>query len=215
MARKRQHVITNAADLMARDAALDREICGIDLPEERETRLTDEGAHDPTPSYYFVLEELFAHFGFGARTQLLDVGCGTGRVLAYFLWRGFAGHATGVELDPELAQVAASWISGHDNLSVIQGSALDLDLNRYTDFYLFNPFSPGILYRFIESIEEQVDHPITLAHMSDNGDTWHYVGRGGWTELASGSIQNYRNDRGYPFRAYENPQHYTIWRYEP
>jgi hypothetical protein len=51
--------------------------------------------------------------------------------------------------------------------------------------------------------------------MSDNGDTWHYVGRSGWTELASGSIQYGHNTRGYPFTVYDCQQHYTIWCYEP
>lgn len=215
MLRKGQRAISNVGDLLAHDEQVDREVCGISLAEERETRYADQGAHDASATFYFVLEELFEHFSFGESSHLLDVGCSTGRVLAHFLRQGYPGRATGVELDPELARVAASWTAPHDNLDVIQGSALNLDLNRYTDLYLFNPFSPGVLQEFIEAIEAELTHPITLIHMSDNGDTWHYVGRTGWTELASGRIQNYRNARGYPFKAYPDSQHYTVWRYEP
>jgi SAM-dependent methyltransferase len=215
MARQRQRSVNNLTELLAYDEEIDRQICGVSLFDERDTRYADQGAHDVSPTFYFVLEELFEHFDLDERSQLLDVGCSTGRVLAHFVRQGYPGHATGVELDPELAAKAASWVGRYDNLSVIQGSAFDVNLDRYTHLYMFNPFTPGALQRFIEQIEAQMSHPLTLIHMSDNGDTWHYVGRTGWTELASGQIQHCRNARGYPFKAYDCPQHYTVWCFEP
>lgn len=206
--------ISNLADLLAHDEAIDRAVCGRSLADERASRYADQGAHDAAPTFYFVLEELFGHVELSVESHLLDVGCSTGRVLAHFLRAGLPGRTTGVELDPELAAKAQAWTSQHGRVDVICGSALDLDLDAYTDLYLFNPFSPPVLQRFIEAIEAQLTHPITLIHMSDNGDTWHYVGRPGWTELASGTIQDYRNSRGYPVRAFTDPQHYTIWHYE-
>lgn len=214
MARQRQQIVTNLADLRAHDVTIDQQVCGFSLAEEQETRFAIQGAHDASPTFYFVLEELFAHLAFDENTHLLDVGCSTGRVLAFFAWKGFAGKATGVELDPELAKVARSWTEAYRNLDVIEGSALDLDLDRYTDLYMFNPFAPWVLQKFIAAIEAQVTHPINVIHMADNGDSWQYEGRGGWTELASGTIQNYRNERGYPVKAYDIEQHYTIWHYE-
>ena len=64
------------------------------------------------------------------------------------------------------------------------------------------------------ALEEQLTHPFTLIHMSDNGDTWRYVGRPSWSEVASGSIKNCQNDRGHKFSVYEWPQHYTVWHYD-
>lgn len=214
MAHQRQPLVSNLADLVAHDEAIDRDICGFSLAEERETRFAIQGAHDASPTFYFVLDELFGHLALDDSSHLLDVGCSTGRVLAFFLWKGLPGRATGVELDPELASVAQSWTSRHDRLDVIQGSVLDLDLDAYTHLYMFNPFSPWMLQRFIPAIEAQLTHPLTIAHMADNGDSWQFVGRAGWTELASDTIQDYRNARGYPVRVYDNPQHYTVWRYE-
>ncbi|MDO5119263.1 MAG: class I SAM-dependent methyltransferase [Coriobacteriales bacterium] len=215
MAKREANIINTYADLLAYEEALDRSISGISLGnDEEETRLAEQGAHDPTPTPYFVLEDLFSHYTFGQDSHLLDVGCGAGRVLAFFAHSGFPGHATGVELDPLLADAARTWTSRYDNLDVIQGSALDLDLSPYTDFYLFNPFSPSVLQQFIESIECQVPGPSTVIHMSDNGDTWRYVGRPGWTEIASGSFTSYRNARGRQVKVYDHPQHYTVWRYQ-
>ena len=215
MARRTGRLIANLTDLLAYEAELDQETCGISLADDDETRLAAQGAHDPTPTPYFVLEELLAHVPFDENTHLLDVGCGTGRVLAYFLRAGFAGNATGIELDPQLAAFASSWAKGHSRIRVLCGSVLDADLSPYNAFYLFNPFDQGILQQFIEALELQVTKPCTVVHMSDNGDTWRYVGRAGWTELASGSFSTYRNQRGYQIRVYDHPQHYTVWRFEP
>ena len=208
-------VLRTLSDLLEYESTVDLAFCGVDLALKKETSFKEQGAHDPTPTHYFVLEQLFKHFAFDERTHLLDVGCGAGRALAYFLQQGLPGKMTGVELDPELAQTAKAWTARHANLNVMQGNALELDLGEYTDFYLFNPFDAPVLQRFIQELELQVHHPFTLVHMSDNGDTWWYVGRDGWTEVASGEIQAFRNARGVTVNAYEHPQHYTVWRYEP
>lgn len=207
--------IKTLKELLAFDDAIDQAVCGVSLEAPESTRLAAKGAHDPTPTPYFVLDELFDYLSFNERSHLLDVGCSTGRVLAYFLRKGFPGRATGIELDPKLAAVAQTWTARHPNLEVIQGSVLDVDLSDYTDFYLFNPFDSPILSKFIRAIEAQVKHACCVIHMSDNGDYWWYQGRDGWTEVASGEFQFYKNERGFPVRVYDYPQHYTVWRFDP
>ena len=206
--------VDDVSQLLAHEAALDVAICGVELGGHGATRLRAQGAHDPTPTHYFVLDELFRHFSFKSESHLLDVGCGAGRVLAYFLYRGFPGKATGIELDPQLAALAQSWTALRENVEALQGNVLELDLSQFTDFYLFNPFDSDVLQKFIARIEAQVARPCTVVHMSDNGDTWWYMGRQGWTKLASGEILSCRNARGLCVDAYDSPQHYTVWRYD-
>ncbi|MDO4502657.1 MAG: class I SAM-dependent methyltransferase [Coriobacteriia bacterium] len=207
--------IENKAQLFAHDEELDAAVCGFGLTDPGETKLAHTGAHDPTPTPYFILEELFGHYAFSHDSHLLDVGCGTGRVLAHFKRGGYAGRATGVELDPDLAAVAQSWTARYDDLDVVNGNALDLDLGEYTDFYLFNPFDTAVLIKFISAVEAQVRQPVTLVHMSDNGETYFYMGRIGWSQVAQGSFQTYRNGRGRCIGVYECPQHYSVWRFDP
>ena len=202
-------------DLFAADEERDRAICGRSLACDDATTLTSAGAHDPTATPYFVLEELLPAIGFGPQSHLLDVGCALGRVLAYCVDSGCPARVTGLELDPKLAREAASWASAYPQLEVRCGSVLDEPLARYTHFYLFNPFDTAVLARFLDRLEHQARQAVTVVHMSDNGERYAYLGRSGWQVLRQGSIQDHRLPSGLTARVYAHPQTYTIWRYEP
>ena len=116
---------------------------------------------------------------------------------------------------PDLARFTASWTRGFANLDVIEGSAVDVPLAEYTHFYLFNPFDTVVLLDFLAAVEAQATRPVMLAHMSDNGETYFYIGRAGWSLVREGEFQKHPDSRGRMFSVYEHPQHYSIWRFEP
>lgn len=207
--------IASKADLLAADAVRDIALCGRSLGEADPVHpdLASAGAHEPTPTPYFVLEELLGKLGLTADDHLLDVGCGTGRVLAYAASQ-LPCRATGVELDARLANIASSWAASSPQLNVIAGSVLDISLAPYTCFYLFNPFDTAVLTRFLDKAEREAARPFTLVHMSDNGESFAYQGRPGWRLVRSGSIQMFHTASGRSIKFYEFPQHYSVWRYE-
>lgn len=202
--------IYSKEQLLCLDEKQDLAISGQVLAEYRATSYANEGAHDPTATPYFILDKLFNLMDFDDDSHLMDVGCGAGRVLAFFADRAIPGKATGVELDDTLAAKAQQWAQGFSNLEVINSSVLDQHLAGYTHLYLFNPFDSPILARLIQKIEAEADREITVCHMSDNGESYYYLGRAGWTRQHQGEFQ--RKDDAV---IYAYPQHYTIWRYAP
>ena len=178
--------VSNKDQLFAADERRDCALCGCSLAEPGTTRFAKQGAHDPTPTPYFILENLFSELDFSEESHLLDVGCGTGRVLSFFIQSKLAGHATGIELDPDIAEYARNWSRRFTNVDVLCGSALETPLAPYTHLYLFNPFDTNVLMQFIMKIENEARHPITLVHMSDNGETYSYIGRTGWSLRSPG-----------------------------
>lgn len=207
--------IASKADLLAADAARDIALCGRSLDAAASVRsdLVSSGAHEPTPTPYFVLEELLGKLDLTADDHLLDVGCGTGRVLAYAASR-LPCRATGVELDAHLARAASSWTASFPKLNVIAGNALDMSLSPYTCFYLFNPFDTAVLTRFLDKAEREAARHFTLVHMSDNGESFAYLDRPGWRLVRSGSMQMFQTASGRSIKFYEFPQHYSVWHYE-
>ena len=56
--------------------------------------------------------------------------------------------------------------------------------------------------QFIMKIESEVRRPITLVHMSDNGETYSYIGRTGWSLVRQGEFQEYRTATGRAITVY-------------
>lgn len=190
------------------DARRDVAVAGRPLERAEKSRHVAEGAHDPTATPYFVLEDLLGTLELSEDSRLLDVGCGAGRVLAYFVGAGLPGRVTGVELDTRLAADAAAWSARYERVSVVAGSALDLPLAGYTHVYLFNPFDTPVLVAFLDKLEREAAGPVTLVHMSDNGEWPAYLGRDGWTVLREGTFD-------LPGEKGDCPQHATVRRFVP
>ena len=207
--------ISNKDQLFAADEQRDIALCGRSLAEPGTTRFAKQGAHDPTPTPYFILEDLFSNLEFFDNSHLLDVGCGTGRVLSFFIQSNLPGKATGVELDPDIAACARTWTRRFENVDVLCDNALEMPLDAFTHVYLFNPFDTNVLMQFIMKIENEVRRPITLVHMSDNGETYSYIGRTGWSLVRQGEFQEYRTATGRAITVYAHPQHFSIWKYAP
>ena len=188
----------------------DASLVGVSLHEEGQTSFAAHGAHDPTSSHYFVLKQLFSRFNFTEESHLLDVGCGLGRVLAFFHEQQYPGKATGVEIDKSLALQAEHWAQRFPELSVICSNVLTLSLRPYTHMYLFNPFDSRILVQFLNNVERDVTHPLELIHMSDNGETYYFAERPCWHLVEQGEFQRIED-----VVAFQHPQHWSKWAYTP
>ena len=80
----------------------------------QKTRYGHLGAHDTMSSHYFVLSRLFGKFPVKESDVLVDVGCGKGRVINWWLRKGCRHRIIGIELDevPHLEYLSILRLAG-------------------------------------------------------------------------------------------------------
>lgn len=118
-----------------------------DAKEEEETEAAQHAGHSvvhvATP--YARCREIFSALAPSASDTFVDLGCGLGRVVLYGASVTEA-RFVGVELVESRGRIARAAASraGLDRVSIVIGSALDVDLAIGTLFFLFRPFSPEV-----------------------------------------------------------------------
>jgi hypothetical protein len=110
------------------------------------------GAQRTQSTPYESLEALFAAVEIGPDDVLVDVGCGKGRVIHWWLMRGLRNRIIGLELNAKVAARAARTFRRHANVEVRPGDALAALPPEGTIWYLFNPFDRAQLARFRDAL---------------------------------------------------------------
>jgi hypothetical protein len=72
---------------------------------------------------------------------LVDIGCGKGRVINWWLSQGLRNRIVGIELDETVALKTQRRLRRFHNVQIVAGDALAFLPTDGTLFYLFNPFS--------------------------------------------------------------------------
>lgn len=117
----------------------------------KQTPYADRGAHDTANSDYEVMPYLFNGL-VEPEDIFIDIGCGKGRVLNWWLSHFPAHKLYGIELDPEVALSVQQRLSAFDNVDIIcgdVGTCLPMEPNV---FYLFNPFDASVMRRFKDAL---------------------------------------------------------------
>jgi hypothetical protein len=110
------------------------------------------GANDVYHTKYSVMPLIFNLVPIKERDVLVDVGCGKGRVINYWLSRKLKNRIYGLELDKEIAQRTSKQFAKYKNVSIIPGDAIaNIPLNA-TVFYFYNPFSEDKVRQFEEKL---------------------------------------------------------------
>lgn len=74
---------------------------------------------------------------------LVDIGCGKGRVINWWLSRGLENRIVGLEIEEDLASSAAERLRRYPNVEIIAGNAIENLPADATLLWLFNPFTAG------------------------------------------------------------------------
>jgi hypothetical protein len=118
----------------------------------RHLGLPDVTAIEPTSTH--VLEDVFALEPINPDDVLCDVGCGDGRVIAWWVSQGLQNKILGLELDSATALSTSCRFERYSNVRILHCDATHM-LPVATVFYLFNPFTGDMMRRFADQIMRQ------------------------------------------------------------
>jgi hypothetical protein len=126
--------------------------CGAYLGGRGPWRYAASGALWTQSTPYEALEAIFSAIPIGPEEVLVDVGCGQGRVIHYWLLSGLRNRMIGLEIDPEVAAATAQRFRRRPNVEIRAGDALTALPRDGTIWYLGNPFSREVAVRFVEAL---------------------------------------------------------------
>jgi GT2 family glycosyltransferase len=134
------------------------------------------GYHGTSSAHYVYLGRIFDHVKLDADDVLVDVGCGKGRVLNFWLQRGLPNRLVGIDIDPRFAGYTSRRLASFPNVEVLCGDALEVLPPDATVYFLFNPFKRDVMERFKQRLEESHEPAKRLtvvyymAYFADNTD---------------------------------------------
>lgn len=112
------------------------------------------GIHGIQHTDWKFLHNTFKRVPIKPSDVLVDVGCGDGRVISYWLSLGLKNKLIGIEIDAATAKDTAQRFARFRNVQIISGDAAELaPKTGGTLFYLFNPFLGEPLSRFAAAVE--------------------------------------------------------------
>jgi SAM-dependent methyltransferase len=125
--------------------------CGGTIP----SRFAHLGADRIQSTDYRQLDDLFQRAGIRVNLAdvLVDIGCGKGRVINYWLAHGYRNRIIGLELDPDVADSVRRRTRRWPNVAIISGDAVDNLPEEGTIFYAYNPFGAAVMARLKARME--------------------------------------------------------------
>lgn len=129
---------------------------GRPLVGSRTSRHRHLGSKDVVNSDYGALDAIFAG-RIRPDDVLVDVGCGKGRVLNWWLAHSHPDQRiVGLELDHDVARRTARRMRRHPNVTVVAGDAIEHLPADGTLFFLYNPFDAAVMARFVDRLQALV-----------------------------------------------------------
>jgi SAM-dependent methyltransferase len=114
------------------------------------------GANGTQSTEYLQLKILFQRerLPIAEDDVLIDVGCGKGRVINYWLMAGHRNRMVGIEIDDDIARLARQRLQNYPNVTILTGHAVELLPADGTKFYLWNTFGAEVMRRFKSRLME-------------------------------------------------------------
>lgn len=141
-------------------------LLGIRTGEDRFTKYSSNDHYNPyEPTSYETLETLLKHYPITEHDQVVDFGCGKGRVNFYLHY--FTGASVrGVEMMDEFIEDALVNLERYRNKHPVQSERVEFFASLAEEyrieaadnrFYFFNPFSVSIFQKVVQNILRSVE----------------------------------------------------------
>ncbi len=112
------------------------------------------GANDVYHTAYSAMPLIFGNIGISPDDVLVDVGCGKGRVINYWLSRNYNNLIIGLEIDPVIAAKTTRQFANRPNVQVVAGDAVEHLPANGTIFYFYNPFNENKVASFEDKLRQ-------------------------------------------------------------
>jgi hypothetical protein len=142
------HVIKERAYASVIDLRFGGKLCRTDLNEA----IYNNGRHTMVHTHYHVLRDIFARVPISPDDVLVDIGCGEGRVINFWLSRGLKNQIIGIEAVDAVADQARKRYRRYRNVSIVTGDAIENLPRNGTLFFLYNPFDDEVVTQFERTI---------------------------------------------------------------
>lgn len=137
----------------AMKTAIDLRYGGVISKTEHGWKPNERGRYMNTPTDIYALDAMTAAANIGPNDVIVDVGCGDGFPIAYWLSRGIKNKIVGVEIDPAIAAKAKARFKNAPSVTIIEGDAtIEAAKTGGNVFFLFNPFAEPQTRSFEQSI---------------------------------------------------------------
>ena len=141
------------AGWIARSLVTDLRYGGV-LRGNISSRYRGAGAYNVVNSPYSGLPHIFRG-RIGPQDVLVDVGCGKGRVINWWLDQGLRNRIVGIEIDPDVASDTARRLSAFGNVAIVHDDATTGVPDDATLLYMYNPFDRDATARFKDNLAWQ------------------------------------------------------------
>ncbi len=138
-----------------------------DISRRPDARDTSPGEFTYNPYHWLAClnnaDVEFLEYAFKDRIKasdvLVDVGCGRGRAISWWLDQGHRNRMIGIELDPQTAERTRRRLRKFENVTIITGDATQNIPPDGTLFFLNNPFGEPIMAAFRDRLKETAAQP--------------------------------------------------------
>ena len=171
-----------------KNAFLDLKFGGKYLGVSLQNFNEEKGYINTGSSEYSCLEILFSKVDITESDIIVDLGCGKGRVINWFLNKNIKNRILGIEVYPEIAAFTRNRLQKYSQVEILTGCVgEDISLiEQGTIFYLYHPFRERLMQDFSDQLLTLINtkrypdkaRPLLVYHNSchlsifENTPTW-------------------------------------------